>query len=80
MQIERLKITEFRNLKDFEILFTRTGTAPEDSFTQPLEFKSHAIIGQNATGKSNAERFEYRRSGFRPVRIETALSPETQPE
>jgi hypothetical protein len=53
MHIERLKIKQFRNLKDFEILFTRSGPAPEDSLAQPLEFKSHAIIGQNATGKSN---------------------------
>jgi len=48
-----LKIKEFRNLKDFEIRFAQTGQAPEGSFEETLEYKSHAVIGQNATGKSN---------------------------
>ena len=48
-----MKIKEFRNLKDFEILFSRSAPASAGSLSQPREFKSHAVIGQNATGKSN---------------------------
>ncbi|MEO5332470.1 MAG: AAA family ATPase [Magnetococcus sp. YQC-5] len=40
MRLNRIKIIQFRNLKDFEIRF-------DDRFS------SHAIIGQNGCGKSN---------------------------
>src|SRR5205823_4124203 len=48
--LKRLKLSGFRNLEDFEIAFSRYAT---DSDGSPLEFKSHAIIGQNGSGKSN---------------------------
>ena len=50
MHIDRLKIADFRNLKDFEIAFTRS---VETSDGNLREFKSHAVIGHNGTGKSN---------------------------
>ena len=53
MHIERLKITEFRNLKDFEIRFTQAAQASSGPGGDPREFKSHAVIGQNGSGKSN---------------------------
>ncbi|HEX3020448.1 MAG TPA: AAA family ATPase [Chitinispirillaceae bacterium] len=50
MRINRLTIQEFRNLKDFEITFT-SQSVNADGNLQP--FKSHAVIGQNGSGKSN---------------------------
>jgi predicted ATPase len=50
MQLERLKIQDFRNLRDFEITFTGVSTSPDG---ETREFKSHAVIGQNGSGKSN---------------------------
>ena len=50
MQLERLKIQNFRNLRDFEITFTGKATDADGS---ERPFKSHAVIGQNGTGKSN---------------------------
>lgn len=50
MQLERLKIQNFRNLRDFEITFTGKATGA-DGAERP--FKSHAVIGQNGSGKSN---------------------------
>lgn len=50
MQLERLKIQDFRNLRDFEITFTCDSTS---SAAESKEFKSHAVIGQNGSGKSN---------------------------
>ena len=50
MRLERLKIQNFRNLRDFEISFTGSAT---DADGTECEFKSHAIIGQNGSGKSN---------------------------
>lgn len=50
MQLERLKIENFRNLRDFEITFTASSTY---SNGESHEFKSHAVIGQNGSGKSN---------------------------
>ncbi len=50
MKILHLHIEAFRNLKDFTIAFTPEGTNAED---EPVRFSSHAIIGQNGTGKSN---------------------------
>jgi predicted ATPase len=50
MQLERLKIRNFRNLRDFEVTFTGSAT---DADGTEREFKSHAVIGQNGTGKSN---------------------------
>jgi len=50
MHLQRLKIREFRNLRDFEITFT-PGAIDADGAVR--EFKSHAVIGQNGSGKSN---------------------------
>lgn len=50
MQLQRLKIPNFRNLRDFEITFTGSTT---DADGTARTFKSHAVIGQNGSGKSN---------------------------
>lgn len=50
MHLSRLKIREFRNLRDFEITFTPSA---KDADGVAHEFKSHAVIGQNGSGKSN---------------------------
>ena len=50
MQLQRLKIQNFRNLSDFEITFAGSTT---DADGTEREFKSHAVIGQNGSGKSN---------------------------
>ncbi|MDP0501412.1 MAG: AAA family ATPase [Verrucomicrobiota bacterium JB022] len=58
MHLERLTIKDWRNLRDFEIDFTRTllddsGKPECESDGQPIELKSYAVIGQNGSGKSN---------------------------
>ena len=50
MHLHRLKIDNFRNLRDFEITFTGSATDVDGT---PRTFKSHAVIGQNGSGKSN---------------------------
>lgn len=50
MHLERLKIASFRNLRDFEITFSRSA---KDADGTEREFKSYAVIGQNGSGKSN---------------------------
>jgi predicted ATPase len=50
MHLNRVKISSFRNLQDFEIGFTRTA---KGSGGTEREFRSHAIIGENGAGKSN---------------------------
>lgn len=50
MHLSRLKIREFRNLRDFEITFTPSA---RDADGVIRDFKSHAVIGQNGSGKSN---------------------------
>jgi predicted ATPase len=50
MRIDRVYIEDFRNLKDFHISFTPKGKDADD---KPVNFDSHAIIGQNGSGKSN---------------------------
>lgn len=50
MHLSRLKIRDFRNLRDFEISFT---PAVNDADGVARDFKSHAVIGQNGSGKSN---------------------------
>jgi predicted ATPase len=56
MHLHRVKIPDFRNLQDFEITFSQTSPeADDEKFTgdeKPI-FKSHAVIGQNGSGKSN---------------------------
>jgi predicted ATPase len=50
MHISRIKIKDFRNLKDVEINFLKTCELPDG---EVKVLKSHAIIGQNGSGKSN---------------------------
>jgi predicted ATPase len=50
MRLERLKIKKFRNLKNFEIKFTDSAI---DVDGNKRVLKSHAVIGQNGSGKSN---------------------------
>ena len=55
MQLLRIRIPVFRNLRDLEIDFAThlppAASAPADA--QPKSIRSHALIGQNGTGKSN---------------------------
>ncbi|EGQ8471410.1 AAA family ATPase [Vibrio sp. Vb2704] len=54
MQLIRLWLKEFRNLKDIEICFAQylgSDSGCEDN--QPKAIRSHALIGQNGIGKSN---------------------------
>lgn len=55
MQLQRIGIPTFRNLRELDIVFEShlqpaTG-APADAPPKPI--RSHALIGQNGTGKSN---------------------------
>lgn len=55
MQLQRIRIPAFRNLRDLDIAFDThlqpaAGT-PADALPKPI--RSHALIGQNGTGKSN---------------------------
>jgi predicted ATPase len=50
MRLHRLKIYKYRNLCDFEITFTGS-SADEDGINR--HFRTHAVIGQNGSGKSN---------------------------
>lgn len=52
MHLQRLKISSFRNLRDFEIAYTES---VNDSTVEGGQrtFNSHAVIGANGTGKSN---------------------------
>ncbi|OCB01599.1 AAA family ATPase [Acidithiobacillus ferrivorans] len=55
MQLQRIRIPAFRNLRDLDIVFDShlqpAAGAPADA--QPKPIRSHALIGQNGTGKSN---------------------------
>jgi len=55
MQLLRIRIPVFRNLRDLKIDFAThlppAASAPADA--QPKSIRSHALIGQNGTGKSN---------------------------
>lgn len=55
MQLQRLRLPAFRNLRDVDIAFAShlspaAGVPPD---TPPKSIRSHALIGQNGTGKSN---------------------------
>ncbi|EJK92966.1 MULTISPECIES: AAA family ATPase [Enterobacteriaceae] len=54
MQLRRIFIPTFRNLRDLDITFA-THLQPMASTTEapPKLIRSHALIGQNGTGKSN---------------------------
>jgi hypothetical protein len=56
MQLLRLAIQQFRNLRQVELVFNThlspsTTSAIADTPLKPI--RSHALIGQNGTGKSN---------------------------
>lgn len=55
MQLLRFRVEEFRNLKGVELRFATyletAASSPPDALKKPL--RSHALIGQNGTGKSN---------------------------
>ncbi|MCK6440921.1 MAG: AAA family ATPase, partial [Planctomycetes bacterium] len=55
MQLQRIRIPAFRNLRDLDIAFEShlqpAAGAPADAPLKPI--RSHALIGQNGTGKSN---------------------------
>ena len=50
MHLVRLKIASFRNLRTSR---SPSPATPTTRMAPPLEFKSHAVIGQNGSGKSN---------------------------
>lgn len=52
MQLRRLKLKNFRNLRDVEIVFASTIQDSSNSGA-PRAVNSHALIGQNGSGKSN---------------------------
>jgi predicted ATPase len=52
MHLQRIKIGSFKNLKDIEIAFSEFfEPSAVDKAAKPI--RSHAVIGQNGTGKSN---------------------------
>ena len=53
MHLSRLKIREFRNLRDFEITFTPSA---KDADGAVRDFMSHAVIGKNGSGKIQYDR------------------------
>jgi predicted ATPase len=54
MQLQRIRITAFRNLRDVELVFdTHLAPASGAADAAPKAIRSHALIGQNGTGKSN---------------------------
>lgn len=55
MQLLRIRIPAFRNLRDLDITFESqlAPTAGASADAQPKPIRSHALIGQNGTGKSN---------------------------
>ncbi len=55
MQLLRILIPAFRNLRDLDIAFAShlQSAAGAPAEAQPKPIRSHALIGQNGTGKSN---------------------------
>lgn len=55
MQLQRIRIPAFRNLRDLDIAFDShlTPSASASADAKPKPIRSHALIGQNGTGKSN---------------------------
>ncbi|MCP2069886.1 UNVERIFIED_ORG: putative ATPase [Pseudomonas reinekei] len=55
MQLQRIRIPAFRNLRDLDVVFDShlqpAVGVPADTLPKPI--RSHALIGQNGTGKSN---------------------------
>lgn len=55
MQLQRICIPAFRNLRELDIVFAShlRPAAGAAALAQPKPIRSHALIGQNGTGKSN---------------------------
>lgn len=55
MQLLRIRIPAFRNLRDLDISFEShlPPAVGASADAQPKPIRSHALIGQNGTGKSN---------------------------
>ncbi len=55
MQLQRLCLPHFRNLREVDIVFASQLSAAAGALadTPPKAIRSHALIGQNGTGKSN---------------------------
>lgn len=55
MQLQRIRISAFRNLRNLDIAFASQlqPAAGVSADVQPKPVRSHALIGQNGTGKSN---------------------------
>lgn len=55
MQLKHIRIPAFRNLRDLDIAFDShlQPSVGAPAGTQPKPIRSHALIGQNGTGKSN---------------------------
>ncbi len=55
MQLQRIRIPAFRNLRELDISFESSlpPAAGAGVNAQPKRIRSHALIGQNGTGKSN---------------------------
>jgi predicted ATPase len=54
MQLQRLRIPAFRNLRELDISFdSHLQPEPSAPNAQPKPIRSHALIGQNGVGKSN---------------------------
>lgn len=51
MQLIRIRIANFRNLRELDIAFDQYLAATGEAEKKPI--RSHALIGQNGTGKSN---------------------------
>jgi len=52
LHLQRLQLLQFKNLRDLDIRFSAYGSPAFDGDV-PRRFSSHAVIGQNGTGKSN---------------------------
>lgn len=54
MRLQRICIPAFRNLRELDIAFDAHEPDAADAPQPPAKpFRSHALIGQNGTGKSN---------------------------
>lgn len=52
LHLQRLRLPRFKNLRDLDIRFSAYGTSATAD-ESPRRLRSHAIIGQNGSGKSN---------------------------
>lgn len=52
LHLQRLRLPRFKNLRDLDIRFAAYGS-PAMTGEPPCRLRSHAIIGQNGSGKSN---------------------------